>query len=761
MKDVFRGLTVGDALVVAMGVLAGSSLSAALRGPGLWWAIGLGAAVSVLVAVIAKRLELLAIEWVAVSIAALVIFGGLAVSVVPTPDGYTTFIRGLISGWADLLTSVPPVTANDTLRVLPYVLTLVATTTGLIIRRKSSIPVLPAAGPLVVFGIGLLFSIETITATRIQGALLVATAIALGWWQQRASGVLADADIGNTTVVKRRGRVLYGATLLAAVSVIAPLIAPVLASAHGTERVDLYNALTPPFNPLDEPSPLAQIKANYQDDVREDVVFVARGDQVPRRWALATLGSYNGVVWTVGDASIQGEADFRPVDGGTAVDPLDPEPNAELESVSVEVELVGEEIDWPWLPLPGRAQQIDAFDDAGERLDVRFFDRTGTAAIPSGANGLSYSVTATPFPQVPDQADLTLASQDSNLELEQQAEAVVTASATLVEGADSGWAQVVALAENLRAASYLATDIASPGHSQGRLAEFLETDVFVGNEEQYAAFGAIAARNSTRSPARVVVGWVADDDKTLSGEVPFTRDEATAWIEVFTDEFGWVPVDVTPDRSNEPELDTAGTNFVDVAAPNPPVPPPPPPELEANQDELEDDEDDEDDDEDESAGGVPTWAIAGGTALAVPIVAIGLWLLLMLALKRVRRQRRRSRGEANHKVAGAWFETKDRLHEAGIRPRPDMSVNEVAQVIDLRFDSATNMTGLAAIVDEIAFGPADARNDLAESAWERSDEISALLASSAPRTERLRRIARPGSLFQRDPSSSDATLEGR
>ena len=111
------------------------------------------------------------------------------------------------------------------------------------------------------------------------------------------------------------------------------------------------------------------------------------------------------------------------------------------------------------------------------------------------------------------------------------------------------------------------------------------------------------------------------------------------------------------------------------------------------------------------------------------------------------------------KVAGAWFEANDRLHEAGIRPRADLSVTEVANVVDLRFDSATNMTDLAAIVDETAFGPAEAQAGLADRAWERCDELTSMLASTAPRSERIRRVASPAPLFQRDPDSTTDTRE--
>lgn len=775
MNKATRFLTTGDALVVALGVLAGSSLASALRGPGLWWAIALGAIVSLGVALAAIRLKLLAIEWIAMSLAALIVVGGLAVSPIPSPGGYATFIRGLVGGWADLLTSVPPTEATGTLRVLPYVLTTIATTTGLLLRRKSTRPMLPAIGPLAVFACGLLFSLEASSTIRVQGALLVITALALGWWQQRTAGILVDADIGNTTVARKRGRALYGAALIAVVGVLAPAGAPLLASLHGTDRVDLYQALTPPWDPLEEVSPLAPIQSNYKDNVREDVVFVARGEQIPRRWALATMATYDGEVWTVADVcdvenSVASTcANFIPIDGLAPGDPEDP--NREQDPVTVEVEIIGEDVDWPWLPLPGRAHQILAVAEDGSRRDVRFFNRTGTAAIPTGAQRATYTVEATPFPIIADTADVTVATTNRNLEdetdervsnealgLTQLPQSFGTQSANFVEGADSGWQEIQELARNLQAGAYLATDAAAPGHSHARLANFLESDVLFGNEEQYAAFAGIAARITTNLPARVVVGWLADDDKALTGELELTRDEATAWIEVLTVEHGWVPVDVTPDRNNEPDLERPGTNFTDFAPPNPPVPPPPPPELSLDQEELEDD--DENNTEMEE-GGVPVWVQAGGIAASLPVVLGGLWLAAMFALKRRRQRRRRTHTEAHARVSGAWFEAQDRLTEAGLRPRQDLSISEVAHVVDLRFDGATGLPGLARIVDESTFGPEDPNDERAAAAWTQYESLTNVLDESVTPTERIRRIAHPGPLLGGDREPGKPLVKGK
>lgn len=749
-------ISVGDAAVLVLAALAGSSLAGALRGPGLWWAIAVGVLVVVAVTIVAERLNLLAFEWIALSLAGVVIFGAVVVTIAPTPSGYSTFIGGLISGWAEIVTSVPPTKANGVFRVPPYVLTTFSGTIGLVLLRRTRVVLLPALAPAILFGVGLLFSVEARATALIQGALMIATALFLGWWQQRQAGTLADQVIGNTTTAARRGRVLQAAAIVAAVSALAPAIAPVVDSLNDRDRFDLRDRLEPPWNPLDEPSPLAQIKANFSEDAKDEVVFVASrpgGAPVPRRWALATMASYDGLVWTVGDSAIRDRAEFKPIDEVAPLDPLDLERVAA--PIAVEVELVngndGEQaIEWPWLPLPGRLHSISEPNGNGLLTDLRFNERTGTLAAPEGAAGQGYLARVTPFPDIPDDAQVTLVQADGELGLGEQAAAVRSRAADAVQGADRGWSEMIALSSWLRDGAYLDDENAAPGHSQARLQSFLEEERPTGNEEQYAATAGIFARN-TGVPARVVVGWMIDPEKDLTGEVEVTRTEASAWIEVLSVEFGWVPVDVTPDRDEEPDLEERGTLPVDVAAPNPPVPPPPPPDLDADQDT---DEEEEEEEEPVEEAGIPAWAIASAISLLFPLAVVAAWLASMMLLKSRRRSGRRNRTDPAERVAGAWFEANDRLREAGLRNSADLSVVEMAELIDLRFDGMTEMSRLARIVDESAFGPSHVSISRADEAWQHCDSLVGALQENSSTKERIRRISDPGSLLSREPQAS-------
>lgn len=741
------GLTPAHWLIAALGLVAASSLAATLEGPALWMSAALGAATALLASAVATWLRLVATEALALSIALMVAAGSVAVAGVPTPTAYSTFFHGLIGGWADLLSSIPPVTAQGHYLALPYALAWLAATLGFVLLRYGGAPVLPSAGPIGAFGVGLLFSATLSTGSLVQGAVLMALALALGWYQQGRAHDAIDAQLGNTTVARRRSRVLYGGVVLAATSVVAPVLAPHTPGLADRPRFDLRDRLEPPWDPLDEPSPLARLKSNYVDAVRNDTVFIARGDGIPSRWALATLAAYDGTVWTVGDVALGGAAPFVPIDG---VVPPEAGPAAAppASPVPFTVEIVA--LDGPWLPVPGRPDQltIDGPSPTGDGPRVNL--RTGTVAVPSGAQGLTYSGTADPWPAVPDDemATLELASAPV-LGLDQQASAVRDWAADQIEGVSAGWPQVMAVRDELRAGRYLADDSALPGHSWARLSSFFNGKEFVGNEEQYAAAAAIAVRNAGID-ARVVVGYEVDPSRLSGGEVAVTRGDASAWIEVRTTERGWVPVDVTPDRDNIPSEQNDGIRKESVAAPNPPPPPPPPASVETALDQEQDDPpDDEQDEETDTDGRLAVAAVAVSVPL-LPALSLGGWLGAMAVLKARRRRRRRHRGDPNQRVFGAWAEANDRLREVGARPAPNLSPQERVWVFETDLGPSSGLRSLAELVDRAAFSQDGIGVEEAEVAWQRYEVLADAVGRSGGRVDRLRRIADPQPFFIRE-----------
>ena len=724
----------GDLYVMLLSIVAGTSLVAVLDGYRLFTGAVAGVAVAAGTLLLQQRFKLLLLEWAASSILAFVIVGGPITGSLPTPSAYRMFLHGVIGGWADLLSSVPPVTAIGDMAALPYALSWMAAMIGFVLVRHVRFPVVAAVGPVAVFGIGLLFSVELRTTSLVQGAALAALTLALGWHQQRNLGFEVDEEIGNTTIARRRSRILWASMVLVATSLAAPIIAPSAPGMADRERFDLRHLLEPPWNPLDEPSPLAQISSNYLEAARDDVVFVVRGNSIPRRWSLATLASYDGTVWTVGDVDVDGAAEFIPLDHQTPEGAVGTAEASTEQTLEVEMR----DVEFPWLPLTGKPLAIDP--DGDSITDVRYNPRTRTAAVPTGSANVTFRL-ETELPTLPSEPALSEATYPVG-NPEQTVAAVRNWTADIVEGADAGWPQVTAIRDALRGGGYLSDERNNPGHSWARLTEFFDQEAFYGNEEQYGAVAAIAARNSGLK-SRVTVGYLIDAEKLDATEIAVTKDEATAWLEVLTDEYGWVQVDVTPSRDNEPTIAEAGTTTRDVAAPNPPPPPPPPPAAPRQTDQAATDDEDDEEEESEAEGfAIPTIALVAGATVSLPLVLAGLWLAGFGLIKARRRTRRRMAQDPNERATGAWLELMDRLAEVDRVGALNPSVIEQAGLFEETIPAAFGTLEVARLVDRSAFGPGVGDAEAAE-AWNRCDAIVHQVSRSASRATRVARLADP------------------
>ena len=209
---------------------------------------------------------------------------------------------------------------------------------------------------------------------------------------------------------------------------------------------------------------------------------------------------------------------------------------------------------------------------------------TGTVALPGGvADGLTYDVRSAVAPEVTEEQlrDATDHPVDRSEELELLPPPVRNLAADLVEGRDAGWDQMAAIRDAfVNGGFYDATPDTPPGHSYGRIATMLEDPArVVGFEEQYAAAAAVMAQVAGL-PVRVVVGYELPADAWRNGAAEVTANDISAWVELDAGELGWVPVDVTPDRSRAPDPEAQGATTQEIAIPNPPPPPPPPPNVE-------------------------------------------------------------------------------------------------------------------------------------------------------------------------------------
>jgi transglutaminase-like putative cysteine protease len=761
-RGIGRYVAVAVAIVAAMSVVAAAGFRSTLSGWSFVTAAAIGALGASLIVLLARFRRLLLGESVALSALGFVLLGGIAVGGLPTPGAYGQFARGLVDGWADLLSSAPPADITEQLRALPFTVAWLAAAIGGEIARHSRRPGLPAIGPILALALSLLFTIEDRRLALAQGAGILAGTLLLITAGQRlgrdrsVAAVSDEFDAGATAT--NRARLMLGAAVVVGAVVAAPALGPHLPLAGANERFDLRRYQEPPFDPLAIPSPLAEVKASLKDERKEDVVFTVAGDTPVLRWPVAVMADYDGVIWTVADPQRDPTAaEFVPVD--TQLPELDePLPDG---TTTVEHTVTVTDLGGHFLPAAGVPRQLDLPADADPRMNLG----TGTVALPAGvADGLTYTVRSAVAPEIMEQQllDATITPVDRSEELELLPPPVRNLAADLVEGRDAGWDQMAAIRDAfVTGGFYDASPDTPPGHSYGRIATMLEDPArVVGFEEQYAAAAAVMAQVAGL-PVRVVVGYELAPDAWRNGRADVTANDISAWVELDAGELGWVPVDVTPDRSRVPDPESEGATTQEIAIPNPPPPPPPPPNVEPPRQ-----RDDEVDDEPmepisftigDRSGLAPWAAVAVGVA-AVPIGLLLLFVLAVVGWKALRRRRRRTRPSPTARIAGAWAEAIDRCTEAGAPPMTAVTPHERvrAYVRDQHLDEVgPDLRVLAGHVDRATYAASAPDDSHAADAWRASDEVSAELRRTRTAAQRLRMHLDPRPL-RRDLATSGA-----
>ena len=753
---------IGRYVGVAVGIVAVMSLIAAIgfRSALSGWSFASAAVIGALgasgIVLYARWRRLLLGESVAISALAFMVLGGIAVNGIPTPAAYGAFARGLVDGWADLLSSAPPADITEQLRALPFTVAWLSAAVGGEIARHSRRPGLPAIGPILALALSLLFTVEERWIALLQGAGILAGTLVLIVVGQRLARRPDAAIVGDefdaAASSTNRNRLMLGAVVVVGAVVVAPLLGPRLPGAEAHERFDLRQYQVPPFDPLAVPSPLVQVKASLKDERRDDVVFVVSGDTPVDRWPVAVMSDYDGVIWTVADPDRDPDAaQFVPVD--TQLPELDdplPDGTATVEH-TVEIRDLG----GYFLPAAGTPRAITFDGDPDPRMNLV----TGTVALPGGIpDGLTYTVSSAVIPSVTEEqlADARIDPVDRTEELELLPPPVRNLAADLVEGRQRGWDQLAAIRDEFVDQGYYdVTDDTAPGHSYGRIAAMLEDpERIVGFEEQYAAAAAVMAQVA-ELPVRVVVGYEIPPDAWQGGSAEVTASDISAWVEIDAGELGWIPVDVTPDRSRTPDPDSQGATTEQVAIPNPPPPPPPPPQIEPPR--HEEDEVDSDDEaktvEHEFAAdtGLAPWAVVAVGVAVVPLSLVVLFALVVVAWKLMRRARRRRRASTAARVAGAWAEAVDRCTETGAPRLKGTTPHEAVGVYAADRELVTvqpSLRRLADQVDRAAFAAGPPSDEHADRAWQSSDEVATELRQQRSPWRRLRMLLDPRPLLR-------------
>ncbi|GAA1443276.1 transglutaminase family protein [Leifsonia poae] len=698
-----------------------------------------GIAVGTVAAVVCRLFRLPVPISIAIALAAYFVFGtplampGQATMVVlPSLDSLSGLVLGAVFGWADAVTLQAPLEAPPYVAVVPYFATwlvaLVSVTLALrwLPRARSRGTARAAAvliAPAVLFVAGILLGTRDPFFAGVRGVLFAGIAIVwLGWRRGRTRE--HSVDVAVDPGLRRRKLVGTGIVVIGAVAVGA-LAGSVLAP-PASSRFVLRQEVTPPFDPLDYPSPLAGFR-QYTKDLEKTELFTVDGLQSGQLIRLASMDSYDGVVWSVTDPSDSTDASGSFELLGSTI----PRPPLFTPGGTSEATIAIRQYSDVWLPTLGYMTQLgfDAHRGTDPSETVRVNTATGTTAITSGVGvGLRYTVDATAQRLPSDKTLAKVAPARLTLPPVTNVPDIVSSKAEEYAGSSSTAIQKLRNIErSLKTFGYLSHGRASDpvpsraGEGADRMTDLFAKSPMVGDQEQYASAFALMARH-LGYPTRVVMGFAP---KVATGSTTtVTGNDVTAWDEVAFDGVGWVPFFPTPTKTDAPRNQTTRPKLEpQPQVRQPPAANPKPQDL-LTPVKTKDNERKPP----HTSFSLPGWVWVVGGVIVIPLVLYFVPLLVIAALKRRRRRRRERVGAADRRAAGAWDELADGYAELGLTVPANATRRQAASAFErqaaaqnLRVPDA-GLVPLAERIDGAVFDGSAVSDERVGDAWSRSDD---------------------------------------
>jgi transglutaminase-like putative cysteine protease len=711
-----------------------------------WLIAGLGGLlVGTVVAVLAHRLRLGTVTTLVLAIVAFFLLGtafsqqqrGL-LGFIPTLDSLAGLAVGSVFGWRDILTLRPPVSLPDYVTAVPFVaawaVSLVSTTLAIRWlperRRTPARAALLLVGPLALYLVGVLLGTDEPFFAAVRGVAFAAVALVWIGWRRGVAPKVSAA--GSRTLFRRK---LLGTVALVLAAVVIGSVAGTVAAPRPENRFVLREEIEPPFEPLNYASPFSAYR-KYTKTLEQTTLFTIDGLAPGQAIRLATLDTYDGVIWGVAGSEISsdGSGSFGLV--GRNI----PRPTFITAEGESQVTVTVRDYSDVWVPDVGAPT---ALEFAGENAQadaaaLRYNDATGTAVLTTGLSaGDSYTVEALTQRQFDTEslADVPIATLEvppvTNIP------DVVAAKAKEYAGdATSPIAQLRNIENELSTTGYLshgaAGDVVASRAGQGadRMIELFSRNQLVGDQEQYATAFALMSRSLGYS-ARVVMGFAPEVPET-GGPVTVTGADVTAWVEVPFDGIGWVSFFPTPDNTDIPQ----------DQVPKPQSEPQPqvrqPPRMENQENDLVVGVDiDESDKDDAKLFIFPAWVWIAGISILIPLLIIFVPLLIVAAIKRGRRKRRRDLARGDIDAAGAWDEMLDQFSELGYE-LPDNATRPVtAQRLESQVDRPLALAELAAHTDTAVFSGQPVSREWSDTVWTEAMASVALARAAVSRGRRI------------------------
>lgn len=653
----------------------------------------------------------------------------------PSPGSVTALVDGLVQGWARLLTTVPPVGTSANLLTVPYVCGLLAAVLALTVAARTRLSLLAVVFPTIVLALSILFGTSEPASLLFQGAVF--GAVAVGWVSIR------HRNDRRVSVQGRRSRRWIGAVgMLLAAGIASAAFGDALPGADTNDRLVLRDRMQPPFDPQDYPSPLNGFRKYVAPELLRDAeLFTVTGLEAGELVRLATLDTYDGVVYTVASGAgssgyFRRVGDRIPVDG-----------SGRRRTVTIEV---GEYQD-VWLPTFGDVESVEFLSERSAELrdSLRYNLQTGTAAVQSLLQeGDRYRLEVFDpdvDAEVAASAPAASVSQPRTVSIEsvQQRGTEFAGDAAAAKGRiDAILAKIWEIGARSDGGAEEAYSL--PGHYAQRLASMVDPNgAMVGNAEQYAPLVALMGQ-AAGVPTRVVMG-ARIPEGGQSEAITVKGEDVTAWIEFAVEGVGWV----RPDKDVVPDNTTPKAIPEPKPEPQSAAPPPPPPPIPTNEEDETDpnkvegcqDKPDECPEPPGPPGGIPAWIYYAGGGILTPGAVVGAFTGIVAAMKSRRRKRRRTTGNATERVAGGWDEVTDLACDLGSPVPPLATRREAGSLI-----GAGQVVGLARSADGLIFGPGHPGDEQVESYWSEVDGAREAMVADRTRFERWKALVSFASL---------------
>lgn len=660
--------------------------------------------------------------------------------VLPSASGALTLVQATVLSWKQLVTITIPVGAYQALLVPPFILILLGSVTALTVALRAKRSEVAAFAPALLFVLAILFGSSAANSPLYAAlGLLAVLLLWLIWfrWRRRSAAIrllAASSGVSVETPRERRFaglRTVIGAGLILAVSATAGTAATLLLP-PSTPRDVVRTRMAQPFDPRDYPSPLVGFRGYLEPHKAETAMFSVSGLDGDRRIRIATLDTYDGVVYSVGSGTAQGASgsftrvpfrlDQQGVDG---------------RQLTLDVTVKG--YSGVWLPGAGQLEQLRFAGPNADALDNSFFynDTTGTGAVTHPlASGDGYSLSAVVKPERT--AAQLVSAQPGSAVLPPIAVVPDLLSSTLqayTAKANTAGEKLAAALKALAANGYIShgvgTDpVSRSGHGADRITQLLTDVPMIGDQEQYAVTAALMARQ-LGFPARVVFGFALPGGTSTSGTVTFTGADVSAWIEVQTKADGWVSVDPTPPvreiPAKQPDVPKQISRPQSIVQPpkDETVKPP----QEAPQSHV-------DKQSDNGPGAFVAFLLAVAVVLGWGILGLAIVAAPFLAViaAKIRRRVLRARAPTSlERITGGWREFADIAADYGYAAPAAATRTEVAETV-----GGMRPLVLASAADRAVFSPTAPTPGEADAVWHDVRELRASLGGERTRWQRLR-----------------------